>query len=83
MRGAGRMEHQALGIPNVRQVRKQFYGVDKFLPCLQTSLDDEPDNPSEAALEVLGGQRVIGVTGKSRVRDPGHQRMAFQETRHG
>src|SRR3546814_3606465 len=41
VRGAGRMDHQRLGVADVGEMRGEAAGLDEFRPCLATALHAE------------------------------------------
>jgi len=61
-----RVDHQALGVSDVGQQRKELQIVDELLPGLHPSLDAEAqDGPVQSAVMVLLRQPVGRVAGKA------------------
>ena len=58
------MNHQALGITNIRQMRKQFNIVDKLLSCLDPPLYAETDDGAGAVREIPCRPVMILMRGK-------------------
>ena len=75
------MNHQALGVADVGQVREQLDRVDELLAGFQAALDAEADDAAEAFLEVFRGDFVARIVGQAGIGHPGHQRMALEELR--
>jgi len=65
--GGRRVDHEALGVADVRQVGEQLEVVDELLPRLDAALDAEPqDGAVEPPVVVLLRQRVHRVARQPR-----------------
>lgn len=80
-RGRG-MDHQALGVPDIGEVRQQFDGVDEFLARLQSALDPKTNQSAKTVLEIFFGHRMAGIVLQPRIGHPTDVGMAFEETSH-
>lgn len=71
MGGGSRLDDEGLGITDVGKVRSELAAVDKGVASLETALDAESEDGTEATLEVLLRELVAGVVRKTSVADPG------------
>ena len=55
------MNHQALGVADVGQVREHLQRFDEAAAGLEPALNAERQNAARAARQVALGQRVIGA----------------------
>ena len=69
------MNHEALGVADVGQVREQLDRVDELPARFQAALDAEADDAAEAFLQVLRGELVARVIRQAGIGHPVHQRM--------
>src|SRR5271155_466499 len=79
VRRGGRMDHEALRVADVREVREELHRVDELLPRRCSALDPKADYPAVLALQVLLRQLVAGVVFEPRVVHPAHRGVGLQE----
>src|ERR1700730_13883579 len=79
MRGGRRMDHQALGIPDIGQVRDQLESFDEAATGLQPAANAERKNASCPARKIALRQGVITAGWQCRVVEPNHALMTLQE----
>ena len=77
--GGGRVDRQALGVADVRQVAEEFQALDEPAASFDPALDAEAEDRARALRQVLRGPRVVGVRGKAGVADPGDLRVRGEE----
>ena len=76
------MDDQALGVPDVGEVREKLDAVDELLAGLEPPLDAEADDGARPFRKVLLRAACDrDVAGKPRVVDPGDQRVLVQPLR--
>lgn len=72
------MNDERLGVTDVGQVGSELEAVDESTAGSGVTLDTEGKNTTETALEVLLGNLVRRVAGKTRVRDPRNLRVSLK-----
>src|SRR5579862_3783015 len=82
MRGGCRMDHQALGVAHIGQVREELESFDEAASSFQASADAESKNASGAARQIALRQSVIAAGWQSGIVDPRYTIVMFQELRH-
>src|SRR6476661_6117551 len=60
--GAGRMDHQRLGVADIGQMADHAQGLDEFLAGWPAAPDSEADDGARAARQQAFCQLMIGVT---------------------
>src|SRR5580704_5648983 len=83
MRGGRRMDHQALGVADIGQVREELESFDEAASSFQASADAKGENASRAAWKVALRQSAIAAGGQSGIVHPGHAIVPLQELRYG
>src|SRR5579859_101390 len=81
MRGRGRMNHEALRIANVGEMRKQLQRLNESPPRVEAAFDPERQNSARAAREVAPGQFDVTAGIETRVIRPRDSIMLFEESR--
>ena len=74
------MDDQAFCISDIGKVRKQLYGIDKFLSSLEAAFYSETDDRSIMPVEIFFCDRMIRIVFKTRVNDPVYRAGAPSET---
>ena len=77
------MDHQALGIADIGQVREELQRIDEAASGFQAALDAEGQNAPGAERQIALRQRVIAAGGQSGIVHPGHVIGLLQKLRHG
>src|SRR5579885_1050550 len=70
VRSRSRVDDQALGIPQVRQVREKLHRVDQLAPGLQSALDAERHDGAASPRQILLRQRFVRTRGQSGILHP-------------
>jgi hypothetical protein len=76
-----RVNHQALGVADVREMAEQPHAVDEAARGLQPSADAEADDGAGAACEVAVDTRTVGVPQEAGVVHPRHLGMRGEPQR--
>ena len=76
------MDHEGLGVQDVREMRGKLHRVDELGACFIPALDPEAEDCAGSQRQVVLDARVVGVIGKTCVGDPSHRRMSFEMSRH-
>ena len=73
------MDHEAFCIPDIREVREQFYALSEFLGRFQSAFDPEADQTAVLSFQIFLGKFVVGIIFQTGIIDPGDGGMFGQE----
>src|ERR1700677_4869670 len=77
------MDHEALGVADIGEVREQLNAVDKSASRFPAAADAERKNGAASTGQVLFRERVIGAGSETGILDPGHARVLAQPLGYG
>src|ERR1035437_3176798 len=70
VRRGSRMNHQTLGVADVRKKRQQLHRVDEFFAGFQSTFDAEADDAAIAALQILRSDRMVRIEWQTGISHP-------------
>ena len=73
------MDHEAFCIPDIREVREQFYALSEFLGRFQSAFDPEAYQTAILPFKIFFGKFMVGIIFQTGIIDPGDSRMFGQE----